>query len=59
MGCFVLASLCWLALCDGLWGTRLRPNLKTSDCGCFNVHKYTCVVVVFGDDIWVASFVGF
>ena len=59
LACSVLASLCWLALCGGLWGTRLRPALKASDGGCFNVPEYICVVVVFGDDIWGVSFVGF
>lgn len=59
LGCFVLASLCWLALWDGLWGRRLRPALKTSDGGCFNVSEYIRGVVVFGDDIWGVSFVGF
>jgi hypothetical protein len=61
--CSVMASLCWIALWDCLWGTRLRPALKTSDGGCFNVpeyiYTYICVVVVFGDDIWGVSFVGF
>ena len=52
LGCFVLASLCWFALWDSLWDTRLRSALKTSDGGCFNVPEYICVVVVFGDDMW-------
>ena len=56
LGCFVWASLCWLALWDGLWGTRLRPDLTTSDGGCFNVPDYICVLVVFGDNIWGVSF---
>ena len=53
------ASLCWLVLWDGLLGTRLHPDLKTSDDGCFYVAEYICVVVVFEHDIWVVFFVGF
>ncbi len=58
-GVSYFASLCWLALWDGLWGTSLRPALKTLGGGCFNVPEYTCDVVVFGDDMWVVPFVGF
>ena len=59
LGCFILASICWLALWDGLWGTRLRPALKTLGGGCFNVPEYICAVVVFGDDTREVSFIGF
>jgi len=57
LACFVLASLCWLVLLDGLWSTCLRPALNTSSGVCFNASEYICDVVVFGDDVWVESFV--
>ena len=37
LACFVLASLCRLALWGDLWGTCLCPALKTSGGGYFNV----------------------
>jgi hypothetical protein len=57
LGFFVLSPLCWLALWDVLWSTRLRHVLKTSGGGCLNGPEYTCDVVVFGDYMWVVAFV--
>ena len=59
LGCFVLASFCWLALWDVFWGTRHRPPLKNSDCRCFDFPECICDVVAFGDIIWLMPFVGF
>ena len=53
LACFVLASLCWLALWGGLWGTCLCSALKISNGDCFYVPEHMCVVVVFRDDMRV------
>ncbi len=57
--CFVLASLCQVALRVGLSITRLRPAMKTSSGGGCSGFKCICVVVIFEENRWLVSFVGF